>query len=209
LFRRSIAAVVRTRHLAHTIRGITVVDRPTISVEFLGRFHAHGLPNKWKMPSIYRHFCTKPRRTRRSGRPAVFFFLASRARGYGLGMPHCGPSDTGVSVHRSQRQGAGEPSNHRRCARSLFCSVGLIPNSSMALLMAVSSSGASMRPMRASWRSADRRRARPLQSRRRRARSARWSGQIAKIKGCRAGDVGVVQSLHRSLLIVEAIRHRG
>jgi hypothetical protein len=43
-----------------------VVDRPTIRVQFLGRFHAHGLPNKRKMPSIYRHFCAKPRLTRRS-----------------------------------------------------------------------------------------------------------------------------------------------
>jgi hypothetical protein len=39
-----------------TIRGMTVVDRPTISGQFLGRFHAHGLLNKLKMPSIYRHF---------------------------------------------------------------------------------------------------------------------------------------------------------
>jgi hypothetical protein len=31
----------RTRHLAPTIRGVTVVDRPTISGQFSGRFHAH------------------------------------------------------------------------------------------------------------------------------------------------------------------------
>ena len=28
-----------------TIRGMTVVDRPTISEQFFGRFHAHGFPN--------------------------------------------------------------------------------------------------------------------------------------------------------------------
>ena len=39
-----------------TIWGMTVFDRPTISVQFFGRFHAHGFPNKWKMPSIYRSF---------------------------------------------------------------------------------------------------------------------------------------------------------
>jgi hypothetical protein len=39
-----------------TIWGMTVFDRPTISVQFFGRFHAHGFPNKWKMPSIYRNF---------------------------------------------------------------------------------------------------------------------------------------------------------
>jgi hypothetical protein len=39
---------------------MTVVDRPTISGQFLGRFHAHGLPNKLKMPSIYRHFRPSP-----------------------------------------------------------------------------------------------------------------------------------------------------
>src|SRR5271169_2309516 len=42
------AAVGRTRHRAPTIRGMTVIDRPTISVQFLGRFHAHGLPNNGK-----------------------------------------------------------------------------------------------------------------------------------------------------------------
>jgi hypothetical protein len=49
-----------------------VVDRSTISVQFLGRFDAHGLPISGKMPSIYRHFCTRPRRTRRSARPVGF-----------------------------------------------------------------------------------------------------------------------------------------
>jgi len=38
------AAVRRTRHLAPTIQGMTVIDRSTISVRFLGRFPAHGLP---------------------------------------------------------------------------------------------------------------------------------------------------------------------
>jgi hypothetical protein len=51
---------------------MTVVDRPTISVQFFGWFHAHGFANKWKKPSIYRHFCTRPRRTRRSARPVGF-----------------------------------------------------------------------------------------------------------------------------------------
>jgi len=43
-----------------TIRGMTVVDRPTISEQFFGRFHAHGFPNRWKTPSIYIYFCTRP-----------------------------------------------------------------------------------------------------------------------------------------------------
>jgi hypothetical protein len=30
--------------------GMTVVDRPTISGQFLGRFRAHSLPNKRRMP---------------------------------------------------------------------------------------------------------------------------------------------------------------
>jgi hypothetical protein len=30
--------------------GMTVVDRPTISGRFLGRFHALSLPNKLRMP---------------------------------------------------------------------------------------------------------------------------------------------------------------
>jgi hypothetical protein len=51
--------------------------------------------------------------------------------------------------YRSQRQRDDDPSNHRRCARSLFCNAGLMPNSSMAFLMAVSSSGASTRPSNA------------------------------------------------------------
>ena len=54
-------AVGGTRHLDPTIRGMTVVDRPTISGQFLGRFHAHGLLNKRRMPSIYRHFGPGPR----------------------------------------------------------------------------------------------------------------------------------------------------
>jgi hypothetical protein len=44
------------------------------------------------------------------------------------------------------RRGGPEPSNHRRRARSLFCNAGLTANSSMAFLMAVSSSGASILP---------------------------------------------------------------
>jgi len=52
-----------------TIWGMTVVDRPTISEQFSGRFHAHGLADRWRMPSIYIHFCTKPRCTPRSARP--------------------------------------------------------------------------------------------------------------------------------------------
>jgi hypothetical protein len=73
-----------------TIRGMTVVDRPTISGQFLGRFHAHGLPNKWKMPSIYRHFCTRPRRTRRSAsaRLSFRFPLAQPAWPQQVGSPH-------------------------------------------------------------------------------------------------------------------------
>ena len=43
-----------------TIWGMTVVDRPTISEQFFGRFHAHGFPNRWKTPSIYIYFCTRP-----------------------------------------------------------------------------------------------------------------------------------------------------
>jgi hypothetical protein len=35
--------------------GMTVVDRTTISVRFLGEFHAHGLPDMRKMQSIYRY----------------------------------------------------------------------------------------------------------------------------------------------------------
>jgi hypothetical protein len=49
---------------------------------------------------------------------------------YGLGAPHSGPSDGGVRRQPSHCQTNGEPSNHRRCARSLFCNAGLIPNSS-------------------------------------------------------------------------------
>jgi hypothetical protein len=32
---------------------MTVVDRPTTSEQFFGRFHAHGFPDRWEMPSIY------------------------------------------------------------------------------------------------------------------------------------------------------------
>jgi hypothetical protein len=42
---------------------MTVVDRPTISEQFFGQFHAHGFPNRWKTPSTYIYFCTRPRRT--------------------------------------------------------------------------------------------------------------------------------------------------
>jgi hypothetical protein len=52
--------------------GMAVLDRPTISGQFLGQFHAHGLPNKWKMPSIYRDFGARPGRTRRSARREIF-----------------------------------------------------------------------------------------------------------------------------------------
>ena len=61
-----------------TIPGMTVVDRPTISEQFFGQFHAHRFPNRWKMPSIYIHFCTRPRRTRRSARPVVFLIRGER-----------------------------------------------------------------------------------------------------------------------------------
>jgi hypothetical protein len=57
---RSIAAVGRTRHLAPTFGGMTVVDRPTISGQFLARFHAHSLPNKLKNASIYSRFAPAP-----------------------------------------------------------------------------------------------------------------------------------------------------
>ena len=40
---------------------MTVVDRPTISEQFFDRFHAQCFPNKWKMPSIYRCFYTRPK----------------------------------------------------------------------------------------------------------------------------------------------------
>jgi hypothetical protein len=58
VFRRSI-------HLAAT-KGMTVVDRPTISVQFFGSFYAHGLPIKLKVPSMYRYFGPSPRRACRS-----------------------------------------------------------------------------------------------------------------------------------------------
>ena len=63
-----------------TIRGMTVVDRPTISEQFFGQFHAHGFPNRWKTPSTYIYFCTRPRRTRRSARPVVFLAFTRRLR---------------------------------------------------------------------------------------------------------------------------------
>jgi hypothetical protein len=31
-----------------TIWGMTVVDRPTTSEQFFGRFHAHGFPDRWE-----------------------------------------------------------------------------------------------------------------------------------------------------------------
>ena len=44
-----------------------MVDRPTISGQFLGRFHAHSLPNKLRMPvsTVTSH---EPKRARRSAR---------------------------------------------------------------------------------------------------------------------------------------------
>jgi hypothetical protein len=57
---------------------MTVVDRPTISEQFFDRFHAQCFPNKWKMPSIYRCFYTRPRRARRSVRPVSFFVRGGR-----------------------------------------------------------------------------------------------------------------------------------
>ena len=47
--------------------GMTVVDRPTISGQFLGRFHAHSLPNNLRMPvsTVTSH---EPKRARRSAR---------------------------------------------------------------------------------------------------------------------------------------------
>jgi hypothetical protein len=62
----------RRRHLGCIRLRSSSVDRPTICVQFFGRFHAHGLPNKRKMPSIYRHFCIRPMLTRRSARPVGF-----------------------------------------------------------------------------------------------------------------------------------------
>jgi Fatty acid cis/trans isomerase (CTI) len=46
------AAVGRTRHPAPTIRGMTVVDRTTISGQFLGRFHAHGAENAQHLQTL-------------------------------------------------------------------------------------------------------------------------------------------------------------
>jgi hypothetical protein len=55
----------RPRHLAPTIRGMTAVDRPTISGQFLGQFHAH-FRGTFRTRSCC---CARRRRLRRLLRP--------------------------------------------------------------------------------------------------------------------------------------------
>jgi hypothetical protein len=64
--------------------GMTVVDRPTISGQFLGRFHAHGLPNKLKMTvsTVASHEPSGVRRSARSEQRGIYFFAGvGRRRG--------------------------------------------------------------------------------------------------------------------------------
>jgi hypothetical protein len=54
--------------------GMTVVDRPTISGQYLGRFRAHSLLNKLKNASIYSHFA------RAQARPSIGLHTEKKCR---------------------------------------------------------------------------------------------------------------------------------
>jgi hypothetical protein len=75
-----------------TIGGMTVVDRPTISEQFFGRFHAHGFPGRWEMPSIYIHFCASPGAP--LDRRGLWVFFAKAEVEIASGLDPCAPSGT-------------------------------------------------------------------------------------------------------------------